>query len=112
MINEKIKNYGLYSYGAVETEEQLKKAVALAVMEVCTSDYDFYNKIANKNLYIDDFIEACMPCLQLDINEKSNVYTFLNCAKDFYNLPDLKSVLYKIYKELAEYIEQDGTKLF
>lgn len=58
MINEKIKNYGLYSYGAVETEEQLKKAVALAIMEVCTSDYEFYNKIANKNLYIDDFIEA------------------------------------------------------
>ena len=112
MINEKIKNYGLYYYGTVKTEEQLKKAVALAVMEVCTSDYDFYNKIANKNLYIDDFIEACMPCLQLDISQKSNVYTFLNCAKDFYNLPDLKSVLYKIYKELAEYIEEDGTKLF
>ena len=50
MINEKIKNYGLYSYGAVETEEQFKKAVALAVMEVCTSNYDFYNK---DNLYKD-----------------------------------------------------------
>lgn len=29
MINEKIKNYGLYSYGAVETEEQLKKPLHL-----------------------------------------------------------------------------------
>ena len=27
MINEKIKNYGLYSYGTVETEEQLKNFI-------------------------------------------------------------------------------------
>lgn len=111
MINEKIKSYDLYSYGAVETEEQLKKAVALSVMEVCTSDYEFYNKISNKILYIDDFVEACIPCLKSDITEKSNVYIFLNCAKDFYNLPNLKSVLYKIYKELGEYIEEDETRL-
>lgn len=32
MINEKIKKYDLYSYGAVETEEQLKKAVFVSLI--------------------------------------------------------------------------------
>ena len=106
-----IASYGFYDEGNIETQEQLINAIVRVSMMVATSYQDFYNKINNKILFIDDFIDALViPCKE-DMEGDYFLHNLLEAAKEIFNVLNYREVFYLCKERFNYFLEEENSQL-